>query len=780
MQVTGTSLVRSRLVPLPGWGRRATCVCLLAALGMGPGAGILRGQERVGIEEVTLLRFQDSLRRVNDTVDLGELERRLILQASRAISDPALHLRLGFLALRLGELGQTAHFNDAASEFLWTTRLRPAAPLGWYGLGLSEFALGRVQAEASRRVAVGLLARDAADRAVVAFARAAEVDPGFAHRLYALAVRSVHEREPARARLALEALRRTARGTTAALDVRLKLALGRTEREFGDLTLALLAFDQVADDLGPGGAAGALPLLEVARTRFLMGRRDGAVPYFAGARSDDSATVAEYRSDLAPIASPAELARFDGTRGEARATFLARFWRERDLAEFREPGERLVEHYRRLYEARRRFPLRVPPRVWDDRTWIAVSEGPRVDERGEIFIRHGEPDDRATLQALGVEPNESWRYARGGQDLILHFVARQDPENFRLVESLFDIVDVRRGTTLASGASGRPGGASRGNSPRGSRDELVRSRATLGSVYGAISGGGGSEGRGGEDLQLAERLVGRSSIVQARGTDSHRRRFPTDLGARALVLVTQGAAREGAPGTVVVPFAVPGRGMEPVQGAGGFEYPLRVRLLLSDLDGEPALLRDTTVSLGTTRLLSPNRVVRGAVRLPVPPGRYVARLLLEQGDDAGTSFAPTVVEVSRVSHDSLSAGDVLLRSLSSRGGEVAVGAPIDDSLLVSPTGSFAQGDRLGVSLSLAAERPWTSLEARLVLIRQGEDARVELNRVITESGMARSARLDQVLDLGGVRPGEYSLELTVRTPDGRLVRRWRDLVVTGG
>lgn len=219
--------------------------------------------------------------------------------------------------------------------------------------------------------------------------------------------------------------------------------------------------------------------------------------------------------------------------------------------------------------------------------------------------------------------------------------------------------------------------------------------------------------------------------------------------------------------------------MQSAQGSGGLEYPLRVRLLLSDLDGEPALLRDTTVSLETPRLLPPNRVVRGAVRLPVPPGRYVARLLLEQGDQAGTSFAPTVVEVSRVSHDSLSAGDVLLRSLTSRGREVAVGAPIDDSLLVSPTGSFVQGDRLGVSLLLAAERPWTSLEARLVLIRQGEDARVELNRVITESGMTRSARLDQVLDLGGVRPGEYSLELTVRTPDGRLVRRWRDLVVSG-
>lgn len=775
MQVPGMRLVRSRLLTLPGWGRRATCACLaLVALALGPGAGPLPAQSLMGDDETALLRFQDSLRRVNDTVDLGELERRLIRRAARAVSDPALHLRLGFLALRLGELGQTAHFNDAASEFLWTTRLRPDAPLGWYGLGLSEFALGRAQAEASRRVAVGLLARDAADRAVVAFARSAEVDPGFAHRLYALAVRSVHEREPTRARLALEALRRTARGTTASLDVRLKLALGRTEREFGDLTLALLAFDQAVDDLGPERPG--LPLLEVARTRFLLGRRDGAVPYFLGARSDDSAAVAQYRSDLATIASPAELARFDGARGEGRATFLARFWRERDLAEFREPGERLVEHYRRLYEARRRFPLRVPPRVWDDRTWIALNEGPRVDERGEIFIRHGEPDDRASLQTLGVEPNESWRYARGGQDLILHFVARQDPENFRLIESLFDIVDVRNGTTVARGLANRRDDSPRGGSTHWTTDELLRSRATLGSVYGTRAGGGGS-GPGGADLQLAERLVGRSSMVQARGTDSFRRRFESDLDARAQVLVAHGATEAGAPGRVVVAFAVPARAMEPVQGTPAFQYPLRVRLLLSDLDGEPALLRDTTVTIGTSRILPPNRVARGAVRLPVPPGRYVARLLLEQGDRVGTSFAPTVVEVSRVGHDSLSAGDVLLRSLRGRGGEIAVDAPIDDSLLVSPTGAFAPGERIGVSLLLAAERPWTSLEARLVLIRQGEDARVELNRVITEPGMARSARLDHVLDLGRVRPGEYSLELTVRTPDGRLVRRWRDLVV---
>ena len=46
-----------------------------------------------------------------------------------------------------------------------------------------------------------------------------------------------------------------------------------------------------------------------------------------------------------------------------------------------------------------------------------------LDDRGQVLVRHGEPSDRATFQEPGVEPNESWRYPRDGEDIVLHFVA---------------------------------------------------------------------------------------------------------------------------------------------------------------------------------------------------------------------------------------------------------------------------------------------------------------------------------------------------------------------
>ena len=53
--------------------------------------------------------------------------------------DPLIHLRLGFIAIRLGELGRGAkHFDDAAGEFEWAAELRQDWPYPWYGLGLAE------------------------------------------------------------------------------------------------------------------------------------------------------------------------------------------------------------------------------------------------------------------------------------------------------------------------------------------------------------------------------------------------------------------------------------------------------------------------------------------------------------------------------------------------------------------------------------------------------------------------------------------------------------------
>ncbi|MEK7381429.1 MAG: GWxTD domain-containing protein, partial [Gemmatimonadota bacterium] len=131
---------------------------------------------------------------------------------------------------------------------------------------------------------------------------------------------------------------------------------------------------------------------------------------------------------------------------ESISEFLRQFWRSRDLVEFRSDGERLREHYRRVFVARRAYPRYLPGQGHELPRYIAIAD--RVDDRGVVLIRHGEPDDRANLNALGFEPNESWRYVRAEGDLLLHFVARQNPDEFQLVESLLDVADARSSSTL--------------------------------------------------------------------------------------------------------------------------------------------------------------------------------------------------------------------------------------------------------------------------------------------------------------------------------------------
>ena len=95
------------------------------------------------------------------------------------------------------------------------------------------------------------------------------------------------------------------------------------------------------------------------------GSADGERRTSTAAESDDSAVVAGYRADLAPIAADSDLARFDAAHGAERAAWLRRFWTDRDRAELRHDGERLREHYRRLLYARRHFALTiVAPVLW--------------------------------------------------------------------------------------------------------------------------------------------------------------------------------------------------------------------------------------------------------------------------------------------------------------------------------------------------------------------------------------------------------------------------------
>src|SRR5258705_11806221 len=94
-------------------------------------------------DRANLESLRDSLSLVTDSVALVRLEASTIEIARKNRDDPLIHLRLGFIAYRLGEITKTkSHYDDAAGEFEWAGELRPEWPFPWYGEGPARLATG--------------------------------------------------------------------------------------------------------------------------------------------------------------------------------------------------------------------------------------------------------------------------------------------------------------------------------------------------------------------------------------------------------------------------------------------------------------------------------------------------------------------------------------------------------------------------------------------------------------------------------------------------------------
>ncbi|NNG17603.1 MAG: GWxTD domain-containing protein, partial [Gemmatimonadales bacterium] len=439
-----------------------------------------------------LEQFRDSIDAVRDTVSLLRLKRAMESVATEDRTNTMRHLRLGFLNLRLANLGVERQYDDAAAEFEWATDLEPEWPYGWYGLGLAEYGVGDSQISFVTGIKT-MFGKDALSRSADAFAKSADVDPSFSLGLIELARTTMKQRVNIKLDAALAALRKSA-STPAGAVPQVLLERGRVEREAGSLDSALASFSAY---LRVGGKPG-LGLLEGARTKCLLGSLGCFRDYLQGAVYDDPVSIREYRNDLALIAADEDADRFDRTWGSQRAEFLKQFWTSRDRANLRRDGERLREHYRRFYYARQNFALVSTNRHYDIVERYR-SESADFDDRGIIYLRHGEPTDRASYTGRNVEPNESWRYERADGDLIFHFIAREDVQDFKLVESLFDVLGNAAAVNLrGTGVSANP-----------LATELLQSREHLSPIYGRIQSSGIA---GTNRFQAEERSLGRTSI----------------------------------------------------------------------------------------------------------------------------------------------------------------------------------------------------------------------------------------------------------------------------
>jgi len=119
--------------------------------------------------------------------------------------------------------------------------------------------------------------------------------------------------------------------------------------------------------------------------------------------------LARLGADIVDIMSTAEFKQWKKLKtAENKIAFLKRFWHGRDLTPATVANERLVEHYQRLLYARENY------------AWFDIKE---YDDRGQIYVQYGPPDDKIEDgMNSGTVSLSSWVYHRLGRSVSFDFV----------------------------------------------------------------------------------------------------------------------------------------------------------------------------------------------------------------------------------------------------------------------------------------------------------------------------------------------------------------------
>ena len=691
--------------------------------------------------------LHDSLAATSDTTALRTLLRSARRQEKTNREDKSAGLRSGLVALRLGELKADPDYSEARSRFREVASREPSWPEAWFGLGMAE--AGRSEWEMSKSLNLGnRVGLKALERSANSHRRSIAADATYVPAALVLAQIELSLMDTARLAVTRDALRRVAEAV--ALDPpELLLALGRVERAAGALDSAIIAFEHYLL-IGPNRALG---LLELARTRLALGRADGQPAYYEGASIDDPEATAGYRADLRLLAADSIISEFDRMRGPARAAYLHQFWTNRDRLEFRTEGDRLREHYRRLQFARTHFPLTISRRFYGRRDAYR-SGNTEIDDRGVIYLRHGEPTVRLRPFVFGLMPNESWRYAQAEGDLLLHFSAGWDENgggdlyDYRLVESVLDL----RGAAEAA------------------RDQLLLSRQDLSPTYIRILNWGRYAAA---KVRAQERSIGRASIAAGTTTDTYELRFARRLGVIADLIAV---GRNVSGSLVHFVFSIAREGTSADTTDGGANYPVRVRLVALDAQETVAGGIDTTVVITLSAPLLRREYLVGRAELTLPPGRWSYRASLQQGDSTGVVLPRQEVRVAATDGASLSLSDI---ALGSRGRAVPWITDAGDTVLLAPSALFRKGWEVELYYEVRGATVAERYRHEITILREDGRRSAKKRALVAlsfdEEAQATVIRSRRTVRLDRLKRGSYLVEVKVTAPDGSSQMRRRPI-----
>lgn len=178
--------------------------------------------------------------------------------------------------------------------------------------------------------------------------------------------------------------------------------------------------------------------LSLARLNYQRERPQAAETYFWQAvdsiRNEvDAELVFE---DVKYVVTEEELQEFRNlTFPKEHTAFFRRQWMSRDPTPAAEFNIRLAEHYRRLRYAEKHYIYDRFHSWFNNPDKLGYLKYPptyylndRFNDRGLIYVRHGEPEDRVVTVDSGVPANDSWLYGRTKDraQMVFHFVVDEN------------------------------------------------------------------------------------------------------------------------------------------------------------------------------------------------------------------------------------------------------------------------------------------------------------------------------------------------------------------
>jgi hypothetical protein len=217
----------------------------------------------------------------------------------------------------------------------------------------------------------------------------------------------------------------------------------------------------------------------------------------------------------------------------------------------------------------------------------------------------------------------------------------------------------------------------------------------------------------------------------------------------------------GGAGRAVVAFAVPGAQLEhtsPPEAGGRAVYPMRVEVMLSRRSDGARFDLDTLRRFATAAPLAAGQYLTGLVEVPLPAGRYVATVVLSQGELGSIARLGELTVPS--ARSALSVSDLVLGREGSgvRWQSGATAVPLH------PLNSYPRGGEVEVYYQLAGLREGARYANRVELFGADDDVnkspRLSIGFETTASD--ERAEVSRTLGLKSLEPGRYRIRLTVR------------------